>query len=103
MLGQWPIKYGEVYNIKVGWYTWVVINSPKAMRDTFKKHQEGEEGQERRKGSNSENGFLAIANTTLRNMATRGPDYILSRIEDETNERESLSANVPTYGKHPWR
>lgn len=37
VLGQWAIKYGEVYKIRVGWYNWVVINSPEAMRDIFDK------------------------------------------------------------------
>jgi len=37
VLGQWAIQYGEVYKIRVGWYNWVVINSPEAMRDIFDK------------------------------------------------------------------
>jgi cytochrome P450 len=37
VLGQWALEYGEVYKIRVGWYNWVVINSPEAMRDIFDK------------------------------------------------------------------
>ncbi|KAK3390611.1 O-methylsterigmatocystin oxidoreductase [Podospora didyma] len=37
VLGQWAIQYGEVYKIRVGWFDWVVINSPEAMRDIFDK------------------------------------------------------------------
>lgn len=37
VLGNWALQYGEVYKIRVGWYNWVVINSPEAMRDIFDK------------------------------------------------------------------
>lgn len=37
ILGQWAVQYGEVYKLRVGWYNWVVINSPEAMRDIFDK------------------------------------------------------------------
>lgn len=37
VLGRWAVQYGEVYKIRVGWYNWVVINSPEAMRDIFDK------------------------------------------------------------------
>ncbi|KAI0410772.1 cytochrome P450 [Xylaria grammica] len=37
VLGQLPIEYGEVYKVKIGWYNWVAINSPEAMREIFDK------------------------------------------------------------------
>ncbi|KAI8950858.1 putative O-methylsterigmatocystin oxidoreductase [Xylaria longipes] len=34
---QWAAEYGEVFKIRVGWYNWVVVNSPEAMREIFDK------------------------------------------------------------------
>lgn len=34
---QWAQKYGEIYKIRVGWYNWVVINSPEAVREILEK------------------------------------------------------------------
>lgn len=33
----WATKYGEVFKIRVGWYNWVVINSPSAIREILEK------------------------------------------------------------------
>jgi cytochrome P450 len=34
---QWAAEYGEVFKIRVGWYNWVVINSPEAVREILEK------------------------------------------------------------------
>jgi hypothetical protein len=34
---SWAQDYGELFKIRVGWYNWVVINSPQAMREIFDK------------------------------------------------------------------
>ncbi|KAH8807459.1 putative O-methylsterigmatocystin oxidoreductase [Xylogone sp. PMI_703] len=34
---KWALKYGEVFRIRVGWYDWVVINSPDAVREILEK------------------------------------------------------------------
>ena len=34
---DWAIQYGEVFKIRVGWYNWVVINSPEAIREILEK------------------------------------------------------------------
>lgn len=34
---KWALKYGEVFKIRVGWYNWVVINSPEAIREILEK------------------------------------------------------------------
>ncbi|OGM43334.1 hypothetical protein ABOM_008736 [Aspergillus bombycis] len=34
---QWAAEYGEVFKIKVGWYHWIVVNTPEAMREIFDK------------------------------------------------------------------
>lgn len=34
---QWAQKYGEVFQVRVGWYNWVVINSPEAIREILEK------------------------------------------------------------------
>lgn len=36
-LREWAKQYGEVYKIRVGWYHWVVLNSPEAMKEVFDK------------------------------------------------------------------
>ncbi|KAI0017595.1 putative O-methylsterigmatocystin oxidoreductase [Xylariomycetidae sp. FL0641] len=30
---EWAAQYGEVFKLRVGWYNWVVINSPQAMHE----------------------------------------------------------------------
>ena len=34
---QWSQDYGEIFKIRVGWYNWVVINSPEAIREILEK------------------------------------------------------------------
>lgn len=34
---QWAQEYGEIFKIRVGWYNWVVINSPEAIREILEK------------------------------------------------------------------
>ncbi|KAI0003484.1 putative O-methylsterigmatocystin oxidoreductase [Xylariaceae sp. FL0662B] len=36
-LREWASMYGEVFKLRVGWYEWVVINSPEAMHDILNK------------------------------------------------------------------
>lgn len=31
------MKYGEVFKLRVGWFNWVVINSPEAMKEILDK------------------------------------------------------------------
>lgn len=34
---KWALEYGDVFKIRVGWYNWVVINSPAAIREILEK------------------------------------------------------------------
>jgi hypothetical protein len=34
---KWAQKYGDIFRIRVGWYDWVVINSPEAFKEIFDK------------------------------------------------------------------
>ena len=34
---KWALEYGDVFKIRVGWYNWVVINSPEAVREILEK------------------------------------------------------------------
>ena len=34
---KWALEYGEVFKIRVGWYNWVVINTPEAVREILEK------------------------------------------------------------------
>lgn len=34
---KWALEYGEVFKIRVGWYNWVIINSPEAVREILEK------------------------------------------------------------------
>jgi len=34
---QWAREYGEVFKVRIGWYDWVVVNSPEAFREIFDK------------------------------------------------------------------
>ncbi|KAI1456596.1 putative O-methylsterigmatocystin oxidoreductase [Annulohypoxylon moriforme] len=34
---RWAEEYGEVFKIRVGWYNWVVINTPEAVREILEK------------------------------------------------------------------
>ena len=36
-LREWASTYGEVFKMRVGWYNWVVINSPQAFREILDK------------------------------------------------------------------
>lgn len=36
-LREWAQQYGEIYKIKIGWYNWVVLSSPEAVREVFDK------------------------------------------------------------------
>lgn len=32
---DWAQEYGEIFKLRIGWYNWVVINSPEAMKEIF--------------------------------------------------------------------
>lgn len=34
---RWAMEYGDIFKIRVGWYNWVVINTPEAIRDILEK------------------------------------------------------------------
>ncbi|THC95056.1 hypothetical protein EYZ11_005451 [Aspergillus tanneri] len=34
---QWAVEYGDIFKIRVGWYNWVVINTPEAVREILEK------------------------------------------------------------------
>lgn len=34
---KWAQEYGDVFKIRVGWYNWVVINTPEAVREILEK------------------------------------------------------------------
>lgn len=34
---KWGLEYGEVFKLRVGWYNWVVLNSPQAMKEIMDK------------------------------------------------------------------
>ena len=34
-LRDWALQYGEVYKFRIGWYYWVVLNSPDAVKEIF--------------------------------------------------------------------
>ncbi|KAI4135053.1 MAG: hypothetical protein LQ347_001004 [Umbilicaria vellea] len=34
---KWATEYGDVFKIRVGWYDWVVINTPEAIREILEK------------------------------------------------------------------
>ncbi|KAJ5952042.1 Cytochrome P450 E-class group I [Penicillium vulpinum] len=34
---QWALEHGDVFKIRVGWYNWVVINTPEAIREILEK------------------------------------------------------------------
>ncbi|KAK2735176.1 hypothetical protein FQN55_002266 [Onygenales sp. PD_40] len=34
---KWAAQYGDVFKIRVGWYNWVVINTPEAIREILEK------------------------------------------------------------------
>lgn len=36
-LREWAQQYGEVYKIRIGWYYWVVLSSPEAIKEVFDK------------------------------------------------------------------
>lgn len=36
-LREWAQQYGEVYKIRIGWYHWVILNSPEAVKEILDK------------------------------------------------------------------
>lgn len=34
---EWALEHGEVFKLRVGWYNWVVLNSPQAVREVLDK------------------------------------------------------------------
>lgn len=34
---KWAMEYGDIFKIRVGWYNWVVINTPEAIREILEK------------------------------------------------------------------
>ena len=36
-LREWAQQYGEVYKLRIGWYHWVVLSSPEAIKEVFDK------------------------------------------------------------------
>lgn len=34
---KWALEYGDVFKIRVGWYNWVVLNTPEAIREILEK------------------------------------------------------------------
>jgi Cytochrome P450 len=34
---KWAQLYGEVFKIRIGWYDWVIVNSPEAVKEIFDK------------------------------------------------------------------
>ncbi|KAI5855058.1 putative O-methylsterigmatocystin oxidoreductase [Durotheca rogersii] len=37
---EWAAQYGEVFRLRVGWFNWVVINSPQAMQEILNKQSQ---------------------------------------------------------------
>ncbi|RYO96035.1 hypothetical protein DL763_003427 [Monosporascus cannonballus] len=37
VLGKWAREYGELFRLRIGWYDWVVVNSPEAFKEIFDK------------------------------------------------------------------
>lgn len=37
VMRQWALEYGELFRLRIGWYDWVVVNSPEAFRELFDK------------------------------------------------------------------
>lgn len=36
-LREWAQQHGEVYKIRIGWYHWVILNSPEAVKEIMDK------------------------------------------------------------------
>ena len=36
-LREWAQQYGEIYKIRIGWYHWVILNSPEAIKEVLDK------------------------------------------------------------------
>ncbi|KAJ6199962.1 cytochrome P450, partial [Bipolaris maydis] len=34
---QWASDYGDIFKVRIGWYNWVVINTPEAIREILEK------------------------------------------------------------------
>jgi hypothetical protein len=46
---EWAWEYGEIFKLRIGWYNWVVINSPEAFKEILDKQVstlDGIDGQE---------------------------------------------------------
>jgi hypothetical protein len=37
LMHKWGLEYGEVFKLRVGWYNWVVLNSPEAVKEIMDK------------------------------------------------------------------
>jgi hypothetical protein len=37
VMRRWAREYGELFRLRIGWYDWVVINSPEAFKEIFDK------------------------------------------------------------------
>lgn len=37
VMRRWALECGELFQIRIGWYNWVVVNSPQAMKEIFDK------------------------------------------------------------------
>lgn len=37
VMRRWALENGELFQIRIGWYNWVVVNSPQAMKEIFDK------------------------------------------------------------------
>lgn len=37
VMRRWALEHGELFQIRIGWYNWVVVNSPQAMKEIFDK------------------------------------------------------------------
>lgn len=34
---KWALEYGDIFKVRVGWYDWVVVNTPEAVREILEK------------------------------------------------------------------
>lgn len=38
---DWAREHGEIFKLRIGWYNWVVGNSPEAMKEIFDRQVDG--------------------------------------------------------------
>lgn len=38
---KWALEYGELFKLRIGWWDWVIINSPEAFKEIFDKQVSG--------------------------------------------------------------